>query len=108
MKRRTVKPVDQLKAYEQKERMYFEAEGKCFHCGKLIPSVNQSQLAHRIPQWDRLIEQYGEAVIYHEDNMDITCSLACNKKSEISPKSRPLKVMALADSIMKKLEDENV
>jgi hypothetical protein len=104
-KRRTVKPADRIKAEELKESMHIKAGGRCFHCDTQIP-LHVAQLAHRIPQWDRLIEKYGEEVIYHEDNMDIVCSLACNKKSEISPKSRPLEVMALADSILKKLEEE--
>ena len=82
--------------------MHEKAEGLCFHCGK-YNGVYESDLAHKIPTWERNIKKYGYKVIYDEDNMDLTCKGACNDLSNLNPASNPIAVKKLAAKIKRKL-----
>jgi len=92
---------EKLAAQEQKERMYCKARGRCYHCGKPV-SLAGCHLAHRVPAHLKYIKKYGRAVIYHEDNMDITCP-DCNYLSLLDPASCPVEAAELVEQIEIKL-----
>ena len=103
MSKRNLSPREKLEANDEKARRHAMARGLCFHCGKYV-SLADCHLAHKIPAYEMYIEKYGEAVIYHELNMDITCS-DCNIKSSLNPKSHPIEAGELVDEINIILKD---
>jgi len=89
---------------EETKRVVLARDGGiCFVCGRAAGW----QLAHRIPQSDLCISMYGEAVVHHPGNMRLVCSLACNKKVEVSCKSRPRMADEIAQEIRKMIEEES-
>lgn len=102
MKKHVLTESEKYDAIEKKYRMHKEANGRCKHCGK-YNSIYNCDLAHKIPAWQRNIEKYGYDVIYHEENMDITCKGKCNDLSNLNPAAHPIEVALLYDKILRKL-----
>ena len=89
---------------EETRRAVRARDGKmCFVCDRRAGW----QLAHRIPQSELCIAKYGEAVVHHPANMRLVCSLACNKKVEVSCKSRPRMTDEIAQEIREIIKEEN-
>ena len=65
-----------MKMNEQRARLYMRSQGFCEACGK--PLIEGFQLAHVIPQTKHNLKQYGKAVIHHDLNLKVVCSLKCN------------------------------
>lgn len=92
--------MDKYAAFEQKLSMWHEAEHRCTVCGKFLPSVTDSHLAHIIPKG--YVKIWGEAVIHHPWNMRITCP-DCNCKVLMSPAAHPIEAQELVEMIKEDL-----
>ena len=68
---------ESLEVTEMKIRLHAERGGYCQTCMKPV-SVEQTQLAHRVPKTKGNLKKYGKQIIHHELNLAITCSLECN------------------------------
>lgn len=55
--------------------------GKCYCCGECV-NTGQPQLAHLIPKSAPNLAKYGKAVIHHDLNQVLTCSLVCNNEMD--------------------------
>lgn len=92
---RKVSAIEKIKAYEQKERMYNKAKGRCYVCGKRL-AFTECQLAHRFHRG--YIDIYGRDVMFHEFMMEITCP-DCNSKVLLSPAAHPVEAADLLHRI---------
>lgn len=64
---------------------------RCVHCGKYLYTAPQRQLAHKIKKSKYNLKKYGAEIIHHPMNMDSTCSLSCNAKSDLGVKDELIK-----------------
>lgn len=70
----------------------------CEVCGKRL-TVQNAQLAHRIPQTKGYMKRYGRRVLHHEYNLACVCSLRCNAHVLIDPKTHPIEANRLIGKI---------
>ncbi len=67
-------------AIAEKKIRLLEARGhECEVCGKQINACT-TQLAHRVIKSGDNLKKYGKAIIHHDLNLALTCSLYCNGK----------------------------
>lgn len=81
---------------EQYTRIYYRDKGKCRTCGTAL-RYGEGQRAHRIAQTKANRRKYGDAVIYHDENMVLTCPGRCNDAQNIG--NNTVQSRALADLI---------
>jgi hypothetical protein len=76
------------------EELYIRQGGKCPHCDKQINwySFPPPQIAHRVRDTKANRELYGEAALYHLDNLALVDSLECNNALQITRAAHPLEV----------------
>ena len=86
-----------MQAQDKKEMIYFDRDGRCEVCHKLI-KFNEAQLAHRIPKSKMNLAKYGVDIIHHPYNMALVCSLSCNAKVNIG--SNPGKILDVLSDII--------
>jgi 5-methylcytosine-specific restriction endonuclease McrA len=92
---------ESLDYLDRRQAILFRDGYTCQWCGAPV-TFQAAQLAHRIPQGKRWRAKYGDAVIYHPDNMVTTCGLDCNNRYDI--RNHPLECAALALEIAGKLD----
>ena len=85
---------DKFYASELKERIYFERNGACEVCGKIIP-FGEAQLAHRVAKTKANIRKYGEDFIHSSVNLALTCPGACNDTVNIG--FNPVEIQKVLD-----------
>jgi len=79
--------------------------GYCAVCGENLRATGaRPQIAHRLPQNQVNLRKYGEAVIHHELNTRLVCSLECNQK--VSRRNYPLWEARHVAKIRKALKEE--
>ena len=92
---------ERIEKIEQKTRMLNACGWKCEVCGKPL-TLDGCQMAHRIPQYDRYIKQYGKKVIHHRFNLKCVCSESCNASVQMKPDTQPI----LADELVKLIQED--
>ncbi len=75
---------------------------RCEVCGKRL-TLDNAQLAHRIPQTKAYIKKYGKQIIHHELNLACVCSLRCNSAVLLDPKTHPVEALELIEKIREAL-----
>jgi len=86
-------------AFDKKIDMLIRSKWMCFNCGKHL-RLSEAQLAHKIPKTKLYLKQYGEDIIHHPLNMEVSCS-DCNSYALLDPKTNPLESEALVELIKK-------
>jgi hypothetical protein len=91
---------------ENRIRMMVERGCKCEVCGKQL-HLGNLQLAHRIPKTKGYLKQYGKEVIHHPLNLATVCSLECNSRVLLDPKTHPIEAKELIERIKEELHGRN-
>lgn len=89
--------------WEKKQIKYYQNDGLCFICGKLL-RLDNCQFAHKIAKTKANYSKYGKEVIDHIKNGEITCSDKfgrCNDACNIG--NNPGKVLDLVTEIAKEI-----
>ena len=95
-----------LKIYETQILLYERARGLCENCGKPVMFANM-QIGHKIPQYKRYIEMYGEDIIHHPLNLAMVCSNRCNDAVLLDPKTHPIEAQELIEKIKEELNGKD-
>lgn len=90
---------------EKKTDIYISRRGICEVCGKWV-QLEESQLAHKIPQTKGNLEKYGKEVIHNPLNISLTCSLRCN--ASVNIQGNPIAKEILATAIKEGGKDEKI
>jgi len=93
--------LKKIDAIDQKIDMCIRSGWQCFRCKRHL-SLNEAQLAHRIPKAKRYLKKYGPEIIHHPLNMRISCA-DCNSYALIDPATHPIEANELIDKIKEHL-----
>jgi hypothetical protein len=90
---------EKFEANERKAYLVAKSGGRCEVCGDWL---NIPQLAHRIPRTKMYLKKYGPAIVHHDLNLAVVCSLRCNSAVNIG--MNPAAVSVLVDKIKAALD----
>lgn len=93
---------ERLEMLELKLRLLTKNNYRCEVCRQPI-SLDNSQLAHRIPMTKYNLKTYGKAVIHHEKNFAIVCGLQCNSAVLLNIATHPVEAEELLNEIRSEL-----
>ena len=96
---------ERLDYQENRIRLMVERGCKCEVCGKQL-HLGNLQLAHRIPKSKGYLKQYGKEVIHHPLNLATVCSLKCNSRVLLDPKTHPIEATELIERIKEDLDGQ--
>jgi hypothetical protein len=91
---------EKLEMYEERLELYNRAEGICEVCGKSV-SINDFQIAHRIPNSQVWLRKYGKEIIDHRFNKKVTHP-ECN--ASVLLVNRPVEREILVDQILEAID----
>lgn len=94
---------DRFEREEKWWRVFRRDRGVCQHCGRPA-AEGKPQLAHVIAKTGPMRKRYGDAIIDHDRNVVLTCSLRCNGAVQIT--NNPVECGELVERIMMEVDRE--